>query len=372
MSKVGRVVVIGGGVAGCAAAYALSNAGAQVTIVEREGIGMQASGWSAGGLNPLQGVPPSLTAFGMDSYRLHLEWWPELARWSEIDFRARTIQMLFVAPDEAAAAELRQTGMLFEAAEGFSAEWLDRKALLDLEPRLRPDLVGGSQTRGNGVVDSHLFTVALAEAAQRNGAALTTGTASGIRHDDRRVTGVELGDTVLPCDAVVIALGPWTGAAEAWLDLSLPIEPLKGEILRMAPAGPPLACDVVGPNVSLFSREDGQIWIGATEERRGFDREPSETAYRTLYDAGVALMPSLADATLVKHTACLRPVTPDGLPILGAVPGWMGAYLATGCGKKGILLAPAMGQAIADLILTGSTSLDVTPSRPDRFARART
>ena len=369
MSEVGHVVVIGGGAAGCASAYALSTAGARVTIVEREGVGTQASGWSAGGINPLQGIPDSLAAFAMASYRLHLELWPELRRLTGRDFRARVISMAFVAPDEAAIPALLGDRDRFEATDGFSAEWLDRDALLSLEPRVRPDVAGALLTRGNGVVDSHLFTVALAEAAQRAGATLTSATVTGIRHEDRRVTGVELGDTVLPCDAVVVAMGPWTGAADAWFGLSVPVEPLKGEILRMAPVGPPLACDVIGPNVSLFSREDGQVWIGATQQQRGFDREPSEWAYRTLYDAGVALMPSLTEATLLKQTACLRPWTPDGLPILGPVPGWDGAYLATGGGTKGILLAPATGRAIADLILAGHTSLDIRSSAPGRFAQ---
>jgi glycine/D-amino acid oxidase-like deaminating enzyme len=125
----------------------------------------------------------------------------------------------------------------------------------------------------------------------------------------------------------------------------------------------------VSPGVSLFSRTDGQVWVGATQERRGFDQEISELARQTLLSAGRELMPSLADASFVQQTACLRPVTPDGLPIIGKVPTCEGAYLATGGGTKGILLAPAMGQAIADLILTGSTSLDIASSSPDRFAR---
>ena len=73
-------------------------------------------------------------------------------------------------------------------------------------------------------------------------------------------------------------------------------------------------------------------------------------------------------APLGLHTACLRPVTPDWLPILGRAPGWDNAYLATGAGKKGILLAPAMGGAVADLVAGGRPSLDLSPFRPERFA----
>jgi glycine oxidase len=145
------------------------------------------------------------------------------------------------------------------------------------------------------------------------------------------------------------------------------VGPLKGEILRLAPLDPPLACDVVSPQVSLFGRAGGQVWVGATEERQGFDQEPSEAARRTLSESALRLMPALAGASLVQQTACLRPVTPDGLPVLGRVPEWDGAYVTTGGGTKGILLAPAMGKAIADLILTGHTALPVSPCDPGRF-----
>ncbi len=79
-------------------------------------------------------------------------------------------------------------------------------------------------------------------------------------------------------------------------------------------------------------------------------------------------MPEIAEARLVLHTACLRPVTPDWLPIVGRAPGWDNVYLATGAGKKGILLSPAMGKAVADLITQDSTELSVEQFSPERFA----
>ena len=79
-------------------------------------------------------------------------------------------------------------------------------------------------------------------------------------------------------------------------------------------------------------------------------------------------MPAIADAELVMHTACLRPVTPDWLPIIGRAHGHRNAWLATGAGKKGILLAPAIGKSIADLITTGGTALPIANFAPERFA----
>jgi glycine oxidase len=164
-------------------------------------------------------------------------------------------------------------------------------------------------------------------------------------------------------------MGPWTGAAEGWLGVPLPVEPLKGEILRMTQSGPPLKSDVVAPGISLFGREDGQIWLASTQQRLGFDTEPSEWAYRTLFDAAVKLMPSIAEASLLQQTVCLRPVTPDDLPMVGKVPGVEGAYVGTGGGTKGILLAPATGRALADLLLTGQTSIPIKACDPARFAQ---
>ncbi len=369
MSEVGHVVVIGGGAAGCATAYYLSAAGARVTLVERDGVGSQASGWSAGGLNPLQGIAEPIAAFAMESYRLHLDLWPELARLGGRDFAARVISMALIAPDAAAVPALLELGKTFDATDGFSAEWLDSGQLRALEPRVAEHVAGALLTKGNAVLDSYGFTAALAAAAEHHGAVIREGIVTGIQGDDRRVTGVEVDDDVMSCDAVVVALGPWTGLAEAWLGSPLPVEPLKGEILRMAPAGPPLPCDIVAPGISLFGRADGQVWLASTQQRLGFDKEPSEWAYRTLFGAAVHLMPSLIDASLVQQTVCLRPVTSDDLPIVGAVPGWTGAYVATGGGTKGILLAPAMGRALADLILTGETSVSVGACGPERFAR---
>lgn len=366
--EVRHIVVIGGGAAGCATAYYLSKAGARVTIVEREGVGNGASGWSAGGLNPLQGIPDPILALAMESYQLHLELWPELQRLSSQNLESGLISMAYVAPDEAAIPALKAQGEAFEAADGFTARWIETDELLRLEPRISPTVAGALLTHGNAVLESQRLTIALAEAAQQLGATLTDGAVTGLVHDDRRVTGVLLDDAVIPCDAVVVAMGPWSGAAEAWLGVEAPVGPLKGEIVRMAIAGDPLPFDIVAPGISLFARPGGQVWLASTQQQLGFDREVSEWGYRTLFDAALTLMPSIKDATLVKQTACLRPVTPDDLPIVGAVPGWHGAYMATAGGTKGILLAPGMGRAIADLILSGQTNISIDGAGLDRFS----
>jgi glycine/D-amino acid oxidase-like deaminating enzyme len=80
------------------------------------------------------------------------------------------------------------------------------------------------------------------------------------------------------------------------------------------------------------------------------------------------MLPSLADAQLTRQTACLRPVSSDGLLVLGEVPGWAGVYMATGAGRKGIILGPSMGRIIADLITKGVSDIPVDAFDPGRFA----
>ena len=152
------------------------------------------------------------------------------------------------------------------------------------------------------------------------------------------------------------------------MDISLPVDPLKGEILRLQLDGPPLRSDFHGAGASLYPRADGLTWCGTTEVDEGFNKEPTEAAKQTIWGAAAELLPDLANATLVKHTACLRPVTPDYMPIVGRAPGWDNVFLVTGAGKKGVLLSPGMGKAAADLLAEGATDVLLDGCEPERFA----
>jgi glycine oxidase len=368
MKQAGEVVIVGGGAAGCAVAYFLARAGLKTIVVERHGVATQASGYAAGGLNPLYGVPAPLMPLAMESFKLHMTLWEELKRATGSDCQSRLVSMLKLAFDAAELPAFQEVHDLFEATEGFSAHWLEPAEVHMLEPRITPDLVRGLYLYGNGVVDSYLYTMQLARAAERFGATFRSGHVLGLQRSASRVAEVVMEDGTLVCDTVVLAMGPWARAAEPWLGCSIPVEPLKGEILRLALAGPPLAHDILGPEASLYSRSDGLIWCGATTEWRGFDQEPSDSARQALLQGAIKLMPAMIDASLVRHTACLRPVTPDNLPIIGKAPAWENVYLATGGGKKGILLSPGIGRAITDLITEGRTTLSIEACAPERFA----
>jgi glycine/D-amino acid oxidase-like deaminating enzyme len=372
MGETSEVVIIGAGAAGCSVAYYLALAGVKATVIEREGIATQASGFSAGGLNPLEGaqIPGLLGPLAIESYRMHLKLWDELKEDTGIDYQGRIISLVKVAFSEPEIPGLRESRDIFAAAQedGFSARWLERQEVLDLEPRISPSVICGLYAWGNAALDSYLYTQALARAAEKRGATIRSGNVRGLELARGRVTGVILDNEKLSCDQIVLAAGPWSREAETWLDISIPVDPLKGEILHLELPGPAPAHDFSGGGGSLHPNPDGLVWCGTTEEWRGFDKQTSESARQSIMKGAANLMPDLAQARLVLQTACLRPVTPDWLPIIGQAPGWDNVYLATGAGKKGILLSPGMGKAVADLMTRGSTSLSVGPCAPEWFS----
>ena len=370
MAETSDVVIIGGGAAGSAVAYYLSLAGVKATVVEREGVASQASGFSAGGLNPLQGaeIPGRLEELAWESYLLHLALWEELPEETGIGYDGRVMSAIRLAFEESELPELQETLDIFSRATGFEAQWLDPSEVSALEPRVATKSIRALLTRGNAALDSQRYTLALVEAAKTRGASVRQGEIQGLETSGERVTGVKLTEGSISCGLVVLAMGPWSRLAEPWLDTYIPVDPLKGEILRMESPGPPIQHDISGGGGSTYSKPDGLVWCGATEEWKGFDKTLTDSAEKSIRDRAVRLVPDLAGARIALHTACLRPVTPDWLPIIGQPPGWENVYLATGAGKKGVLLSPAMGKAVADLIHQGETSLPIGGFGPERFA----
>jgi glycine/D-amino acid oxidase-like deaminating enzyme len=130
--------------------------------------------------------------------------------------------------------------------------------------------------------------------------------------------------------------------------------------------------EVLAPE--LFARADGTTWVCAVSSTGPLpvdpaDVAPDEGAHERLEAMCRDISPVLAEAPIVARQACFRPVTEDGLPLIGRVPGVAGAYVATGLSVWGMLNAPATGEAMAELILDGSASrVDLTPFAPGRLS----
>ena len=364
------VVIVGGGVAGIATAYYLGKAGVRSTVIEKDAIAAHASGFAYGGLGPLSGagIPGPMAEFSLESFRLHTTLSESLPEESGIDFEFRSRQSLALAFDDVEASGLRASGVWQDQQEGFSIEWLEPSGLQEINPSISPKAVGGSLLHGMTDLEPYKFVLAMAQAAEKLGAEVRNGVVTGLERNGSRVTGVVTGGGVIPCDTAVLAQGPWTGEASEWTGTPLPVRPLKGQILRLNAPPPDVDCSISWSHNYAATKGDGLVWTGTTEEHADFDEEPTAAARDVIMSSLLKMLPVMEEAELVRQTACLRPVTPDGLLALGKVPGWEGLYVSSGAGRKGIMYGPLMGLAVADLILGRESEMDLSDFDPGRFA----
>lgn len=359
---------MGGGVIGVAIAYFLAQRGLEALVIEGTEVAWGASGKSAGLLSPglphdddrTGALPPMIAR----SVALHGTVADLLDGPATYDYTPYTTCL--VAQDEAEAADLHERAAHLSAEPIPHAEIAERCPWLD-----RP--VAGALAQPTAQIDSAKFTARLLESAQSMGASLRMGRAVGLVGGPDYVDGVELEDGIVTAEATVLAMGPWSLRAGAWLDLPVPVRPLKGQIVHLEPAVEPPPggfSDMHGHYV--VTRPTGLVHVGATEEEEGFDLEPTEAAREEILSTLARLTSRLGEMRVVNQTACLRPVSGDGLPLLGAAPGRRGAYIATGHGRKGVILSLATGEAMAELIAEGTSSeIDLAPFDPARFGADR-
>ena len=366
------VVIVGGGIAGMATAYYLAKSGVRSVVVERDAIGSHASGFAYGGLMPLSGfgIPGPQAEIAQDGMRLHRELSKSLLEETGIDVDFRVRFSLSLAFTDADVRRLH-AAMPWQQQPGYAVRWLDCADARRVEPRISDETLGATLTEGGGGVEPYRLVLALARAAERLGVTVRHGRAIGLQRDGARITGVVLEREVLSCAAAVLALGPWSAEASGWIGVPIEVRPLKGQILRLQAPGPPLECSVGWGQKYATTKTDGLLWAGTTEEEAGFDEESTVAARDEIGAALVRMLPAMADAQVAQHTACLRPVASDGLLVLGGVPGFDGVYVATGGGKKGILYGPALGHALADLLIGRDTRTTLDAFSPGRFAGVR-
>src|SRR5215813_3099389 len=367
------VVIVGGGIVGMTAAYYLAKADVSSVVVERDAIGSHASGFAYGGLSPLSGfgIPGPMAEIAQDGMRLHRELSKSLRDETGIDVDFRLRSSLALAFTEADVRRLQAAIPWQQQQPGYTVRWLDIAEARRVEARISDETLGATLTEGGGAVEPYLLVLALTRGAERLGVTVRHGRVVGVRRDGGRVTGVMLEREVLSCAIAVLALGPWSAAASDWIGVPVDVRPLKGQIIRLRAPGPPIECSVGWGHNYATTKTDGLVWAGTTEEEAGFDEESTLAARDEIGAALVKMLPAMADAQVAQQTACLRPVASDGLLVLGGVPEIDHLYVATGGARKGILYGPAMGHALADLVLGRRTRVALDAFAPGRFAGVR-
>jgi D-hydroxyproline dehydrogenase subunit beta len=368
-----RVSIVGAGIVGAATARALAARGVAVDLIDAGEVSGGTTGLGEGNVlcSDKDGGPElALAVLG-------------LAQFDALDprpaprARIRRKGALVVHRDEAAlAAEPARLERL--RAAGVRCELLGPEQARALEPGLTADLFGASHFPADLQCDPRAIARAMAE---EPGVAVHTGT-----RVERIVPGegVRIAGRALRADAVVLAAGTWSAELARGAGLELPLEPRKGQLVRLRGAmdvrhkvfDSAYLANVAAPEAGLQvstvieSTWDGDVLVGSSRERRGFDATVDPTVSTAMLERAAGLMPGVAGLEIVDAWAGLRPWLPDGLPALGPSRTLPGLWVATGHEGAGVGLGPISGELLASALCGERPALDLTPFDPDRFRRS--
>jgi glycine oxidase len=336
---VARVVVIGGGVIGCAAAERLTLDGHRVTLLERDELAAHASGAAAGELSPHTGVGLVLEPAGR-SLALFPALVERIERASGVSVEYHLREALLPALDAAQASELK-------ASPG---RWLEPNECRTLEPSLTND-VFGAVLQEEAHITPPRFVRALARTAVARGADVREATpVTGFDLRGAAVDAVITPRDRFAADWVVIAAGPWSKEVAGWAGASVEVGPQRGQLAALTQSSVFLTRTIFWSTGYLVPKPDGTVIAGSTHEDSGFDERPTAAGIRELLGFAIRLVPALETASLDRIWAGLRPVTPSGEPVVGRLAPFDNLIVATGHHRKGLMLAPGAAEAVARLI----------------------
>ncbi len=415
-----KVLVLGAGVVGTAAAYYLCEAGHEVTVLERQpGAGLETS-FANGGIVSAYTARPWASP---DVPKMLLKWFgrqdaPYLFRlradfrqwaWAlrflrqctterfeqsrahslrlstysyecfkavrqaeaiDYDQRSEGVIHLFRTAKELDSAAAEETSL---ADERFHPQAIDMARCVEIEPALaqsRERYAGALLFAQDETGDAHKFTVALAGAAARKGVEFRYGvTVRRLLREGATVSGAETDRGPVLADATVMSLGSYSPLFLRQLGVRVPIYPLKGYSITIPTAGhdgAPLHGIHDGSYRLVMCRIGERLRAAGTAELAGYNRELTARRLQGILDATMAIFPSCGDASKAETWAGLRPMTPDCLPLLGQTR-YRNLYLDTGHGSTGWTYACGSGRIIADIVSGRAPAIDLTGLAVDRF-----
>jgi D-amino-acid dehydrogenase len=417
-----RILVVGGGIAGLTLAWQLDRAGAEVEVLEAERVGRGASWGNAGWICPMQAGPlaePGAPRYAVSSLldrdaALHLApaALPRLAPWL-VDFgractprrHAAGVDALGVLGARAFAAlealeadgvdlhVLRRGAILaaasratvtatlrsFEPLRAHGLTVPDPEAILDadalhaLEPTLSPHVGAGILISEHWQVHPGRLGAALAARLRERGVAIREETpVRRLSHQDGRVAGVETAGGRIDADAVVVATGAAAGRLLREAGVRLPVTAGKGYSATLPaavePRHPVLLLD---SHVGVAPGHDGGSRVVGAMELSGVNRRFDPGRMAAVIRAVRANLAGAGFGAPRDEWVGMRPIAPDGLPVLDAVPGLDGAFVATGYSMLGMTVAAPAAELLGAFVLEGTRPTGLEPFRVDRFARRR-
>ena len=370
------VVVIGGGIVGTSAAAFLADAGLSVVLVEREGLASAASGANSGVVQ--HPFDPILAAL----YRETVELYRELSLTStSFKLAARPAGMLFVAEHKDAARD--QAASVAAQFPELTVDVLGEAALQAIDPALAPDLWACRVDIGYPVWPG-ASTYAYASLAEQRGVRIRLGRTATLQREGDAVTGVIVNGQRLGAAQVLVAAGPWSPAVIDPSGQWRPIRPLWGAVVEVELADPPrhvleqagieasIGADAGehGPHDHVFSLVSmpGVSVAGSTF----LADEPDPHAWQEpILKLATRFVPGIVDAPIRGVRACPRPLSSDGLPLIGQIAGRANLYVCAGHGPWGISTGPASARMVTDLMLGRDPAIPPELA-PERFGELPT
>jgi D-amino-acid dehydrogenase len=411
-----RVVVVGAGIAGLCCAYYLRQHDVEVVVLDAEGVGSpKASSYGNGGwICPAQAGPlpePGLTIYGLrallnadSALYFRPSYLPRLVPWlarfwtycNERDFEhgtaalaalgKRSFELVESMAADGIEFELYRMGMVCATAEERDArkvleslkvmrrygyklpdDLLLGDELHELEPSLSPRVKAGFFSEEQWHVRPDSMTRGIAASLRATGVEIVEGArVTGYDHRDGTLRAVRTAGGDHPADSFVLAAGSWTAPLAARLGVRFPMQPGKGYTFMIKPKVMPrhgiLFADIHAGATPFGDR----VRIGGTMEFSGFDTRIDERRIGTVFRLAKEYI-EFEQPAFEEPWAGLRPLTPDGLPVLDRARPFRNVFVATGYSMLGMTVSAPAGEAMAALITTGERPAVLEPFRIDRF-----
>ncbi|MSO29968.1 MAG: glycine oxidase ThiO [Acidobacteria bacterium] len=361
------VAIVGAGVIGEAIAYELSARGASVTLLDARGAGLGSTQAAAGMLVPfIEGFGRPLLPMAARSLGMYDEFIDRLSRDTGLGVGYRRTGSLQVATADESVEALDAVAASARAA-GINCQRLDARETLEAEPQLTPEVIAGLLIPDHGFVVAGDLSGALAAAARKHGArVMVPARARRISPNNGRID-VDLENDRVTARQVVVAAGAWSGQIQIDGVPSLPVRPVRGQLLQLTWSGSPLQRIAWGSRCYVVPSGPNTLLVGATVEEAGFDERATAAGVRDLLDSACDLVPHAWQATFTAARVGLRPASPDEMPIIGRSRKIPGVVYATGHFRNGILLAPLTARLVADLVLDNREDPLLVDTSPQRF-----
>lgn len=382
-----EAVIIGGGVIGSSAAYALSKKGLKVVMVEKKDHAAGASGSCDQNIF-LQSKNPGIhLKLALASAAMFPGLSEELGH--NLEYHEKGGMILIESPEE---LEVMKGFVKRQQEIGLKVGIIDRKEASEMQRGLAEHLVGSTYSTQDADVNPIELNLAYANAARRLGAQVLLETeVTGIRLQGDKVVGVDTTKGSIDTPLVINAAGAWAPVIGKMAGLEIPIKPRRGQIAISEPTPPfvmkgMLSAQYIvakynpsilensdslavrlGVGLSLSQTDKGNILIGATREFVDYDTTNTREGLKELLKNAARLVPGLKEINIIRTMGGVRPYTPDGLPLVGFVQGLEGFFMAAGHEGDGIALSPVTGKIVAELITEGKTFTDVEALNPNRF-----